>query len=80
MTDGKITRNALVRIIRDGIVAFPIKEGAVGKLGPLKRFKDDMKEVKNGFECGLTIDNFNDFQVGDTIEAFEINEVKQKLK
>ena len=80
MTDGKITRNALVRIIRDGIVAFPIKEGAVGKLGSLKRFKDDMKEVKNGFECGLTIDNFNDFQVGDTIEAYEIIEVKQKLK
>ena len=80
VTDGKITRNALVRIIRDGIVAFPIKEGAVGKLGSLKRFKDDMKEVKNGFECGLTIDNFNDFQVGDTIEAYEIIEVKQKLK
>ncbi len=80
VTDGKITRNALIRIIRDGIVAFPIKEGAVGRLGSLKRFKDDMKEVKNGFECGLTIDNFNDFQVGDTIEAYEIIEVKQKLK
>ena len=80
VTDGKITRNALVRIIRDGIVAFPIKEGAVGRLSSLKRFKDDVKEVKNGFECGLTIDNFNDFKEGDTIEAYEIIEVKQKLK
>jgi translation initiation factor IF-2 len=77
--EGKITRNALIRVIRQGIVVFPVKEGATGQLGSLKRFKDDMKEVKFGFECGLTIDNFNDIQIGDILEAYEIIEVKQKM-
>jgi translation initiation factor IF-2 len=77
--EGKITRNALIRVIRQGIVVFPMKEGATGQLGSLKRFKDDMKEVKFGFECGLTIDNYNDIQIGDILEAYEIIEVKQKM-
>jgi translation initiation factor IF-2 len=77
--EGKIMRNSLIRVIRQGIVVFPMKEGATGQLGSLKRFKDDMKEVKFGFECGLTIDNFNDIQIGDVLEAYEIIEVKQKM-
>ena len=64
VTDGKVTRNAGVRVIRDGVV---IHEG---KLISLKRFKDDAKEVSNGFECGMQIENFDDIQVGDTIEAY----------
>jgi translation initiation factor IF-2 len=78
--EGKIERKNHIRIIRDGIVIFPVKEGQKGALGSLKRFKDDAKEVKFGFECGLTIDNYNDMEVGDFIEAYEIIEVKQKLE
>jgi translation initiation factor IF-2 len=71
--DGKINRNSRVRIIRDGIVIY------TGKLGSLKRFKDDVKEVKNGYECGLNIDNFNDIKIGDNIEAFHEVEVAKSL-
>ena len=71
--DGKILRNSKVRIIRDGIVIF------TGNLGSLKRFKDDVKEVKNGYECGLNIDKFNDIKVGDHIEAFQEVEVARQL-
>ncbi|MDO4695769.1 MAG: translation initiation factor IF-2 [Porphyromonas sp.] len=71
--DGKVSRTDKVRVIRDGIVIFS------GALGSLKRFKDDVKEVGNGFECGLNIDNFNDISVGDIIEAYEEFEVKKKL-
>lgn len=71
--DGKITRNNKVRIIRDGIVIY------TGDLGSLKRFKDDVKEVTKGYECGLNIDKFNDIKEGDQIEAFELVEVKQTL-
>jgi translation initiation factor IF-2 len=78
--EGKIERKNHIRIIRDGIVIFPVKEGQKGALGSLKRFKDDAKEVKFGFECGLTIDGYNDMEVGDFIEAYEIIEVKQKLE
>ncbi len=60
-------------------MVYPTKEGAHGKLASLKRFKDDVKEVKNGLECGLSIENFNDMKVGDTIEAYEIIEIKQTL-
>ena len=77
--EGKITRNANIRVVREGIVVFPVKEGAVGKIASLRRFKEDMKEVKAGFECGLNVENFNDIKVGDVIEAYEIVEVKQKL-
>ncbi len=71
--DGVITRNTRVRIIRDGIVIY------TGNLGSLKRFKDDVKEVKTNFECGLNIESFNDIKVGDIIEGFEEVEVSRKL-
>ena len=79
VTEGKITRNSLIRVIRGGIVVYPTKENAQGELGSLKRFKDSVSEVKSGFECGLTIKNFDAIQEGDVIEAYEIVEVKQKL-
>jgi len=63
--DGKITRNTDVRIIRDGVVIY------TGKLSSLKRFKDDVKEVATGYECGLSIENYNDIKVGDIVEGFE---------
>ena len=71
MQDGKVTRNAQIRVVRDGIV---IHEG---KIASLKRFKDDAKEVAAGYECGIGIENFNDIREGDTIEAFEMVEVKR---
>ncbi len=77
--EGTISRNSKIRIIRDGIVIFPVKEGATGEISSLKRFKDDVKDVKNGMECGITIKNYNDIKPGDMIEAYEIVEVKQKL-
>ncbi len=79
VTEGKISRNTKIRVVRDGIVVYPTKEGAEAELGSLKRFKDDVKEVKNGMECGLTVKNFNDLKVGDVIEGYEIVEIKQKL-
>ncbi len=78
--EGKITRNTLIRVIRDGIVVFPLKEGQQGELASLKRFKDDVKEVRNGMECGLNIKNFNDIKEGDVIEGYEIIEIKQKMQ
>jgi translation initiation factor IF-2 len=77
--EGKIFRNSKVRVIRDGIVEFPRGEGAAAELGSLKRFKDDVKEVNNNMECGLTIKNYNDLKAGDIVEAFEIEEVKRTL-
>ncbi|HPR58631.1 MAG TPA: translation initiation factor IF-2, partial [Bacteroidales bacterium] len=71
--DGTITRNTKVRLIRDGIVIY------TGKLSSLKRFKDDVKEVQNGYECGISIENFNDIKVGDIIESFEEVKVSRKL-
>jgi len=71
--DGKILRNTKVRIIRDGIVAYS------GLLASLKRFKDDVKEVSAGYECGLNIENFNDIKVGDIIEGYDVIETKRKL-
>lgn len=73
VTDGKIIRNSKVRIIRDGIVVY------TGDLGSLKRFKEDVKEVTRGYECGLNLANYNDIHEGDIIEAFEQKEVKRKL-
>jgi len=78
--DGVIKRNAFIRVVRNGIVVFPNKPDVKGELSSLKRFKDDVKEVKNGFECGLTIKGFNDIRVGDIIEAYEIIEIKQTMK
>lgn len=74
VTDGKILRSSNVRIIRDGVVVY------TGLLGSLKRFKDDVKEVAKGFECGLNIEKFNDLKVGDVVEAYEEVEVKQTLE
>jgi len=70
VTDGFVKRDALVRILRDGIVVYE------GKLQSLKRFKDDAKEVKQGYECGIQIEKFNDIKVGDLIEASQVQEVK----
>ena len=69
VTSGKITRNSSVRLIRDGIVIYD------GKLASLRRFKDDVKEVKNGYDFGLTIENYNDEKIGDVIEAYEMVEI-----
>ena len=71
--EGKISRNNKIRLIRDGIVIYD------GELGSLKRFKDDVKEVKNGYECGLNIEKYNDIKVGDVIEAYEEKEVARTL-
>ncbi|MBX2979704.1 MAG: translation initiation factor IF-2 [Flavobacteriales bacterium] len=71
--DGKIERKNKVRLIRDGIVVY------TGDLDALKRFKDEVKEVTHGYECGLSIKNFNDIKVGDNVEAFEMTEVKRTL-
>ena len=68
---GKVSRNAQVRVVRGGIVLH------TGKIGSLKRFKDDVKEVLTGYECGIGIENFNDIQVDDVIEAFEMEEIKR---
>jgi translation initiation factor IF-2 len=77
--DGKISKNTNIRLVRDGIVVFPTREGANGEISSLKRFKDDVKEVKAGMECGITIKNFNDLKVGDIIEGYEIIETKKTL-
>lgn len=71
--DGKITRNSKIRIIRDGVVIY------TGELASLKRFKDDVKEVAKGYECGLNIQNFNNIEVGDIVEAYEQVEKVRKL-
>jgi len=71
--DGKFTRQTKVRVIRDGIVVY------TGELASLKRFKEDVKEVSKGYECGLNIQNFNDIKTGDIIEGYEVVEVKAKL-
>ncbi|MBO8449135.1 MAG: translation initiation factor IF-2, partial [Bacteroidetes bacterium] len=71
--EGKLTRNAKVRVIRDGIVVY------TGELGSLKRFKDDVKEVSAGMDCGLNISGYNDIKVGDMVEAYNIVEIKRTL-
>ncbi|WP_129714306.1 translation initiation factor IF-2 [Pedobacter sp. SYP-B3415] len=71
--DGKITRNSKIRIVRDGVVVY------TGELASLKRYKDDVKEVAQGYECGLNIQNFNNIEVGDIVEAYEQVEVKRRL-
>lgn len=78
--DGKFARDTHVRVIRDGIVVYPTREGITGEIGSLKRFKDDVKEVRSGLECGIIIKNFNDLKVGDVIEGYTIIEIKQVLK
>lgn len=72
VTEGKVQRNADVRLVRDGIV---IHEG---KISSLKRFKDDVKEVNQGYECGIGLENYNDIKIGDEIEAFKMEEIERK--
>ncbi|KAB1069686.1 translation initiation factor IF-2 [Tamlana haliotis] len=74
VTNGKILRNAGIRLIRDGVVVY------TGELASLKRFKDDVREVSKGYDCGMQVKNYNDIQEGDVIEAFHEVEVKKKLK
>ena len=71
--EGKLQRTSKVRVIRDGIVVY------TGELGSLKRFKDDVKEVLSGMDCGLNIQGYNDIKVGDVVEAYTIEEIKRKL-
>ena len=73
VVDGKIARNNLLRLVREGRVVYE------GKVSSLKRFKDDVKEVQSGYECGIGIENFNDIKVGDVIEAFDTKEVARSL-
>ena len=73
VTNGNIIRKNKIRLIRNGIVIF------TGKIKQLKRFKEDANEVKSGYECGISIEDFNDIKVGDIIESFEIQEIKRKL-
>ncbi len=74
VSEGKIRRSDRIRLIRDGIVIYE------GNLSSLRRFKDDVREVTSGYECGMSIENYNDIKVGDQIEAFEIVETKRKLE
>ncbi|ARI77467.1 translation initiation factor IF-2 [Halobacillus mangrovi] len=71
VTEGRVTRNSGIRVIRDGVVIYE------GEIDVLKRFKDDVKEVQQGYECGITIKNFNDIKIGDIIEPFEMQEVER---
>jgi translation initiation factor IF-2 len=73
VVEGKIERDAGVRVVRDGIVVYE------GKLESLKRFKDDVREVLQGYECGLALERFNEIQEGDVIEAFNIETIKRQL-
>ena len=74
VTSGKILRNSGIRLIREGVVVF------TGELDSLKRFKDDVKEVAKGYDCGIQIKNYNDIKEGDIIEGFQEVAVKKKLK
>ena len=74
VTSGKIYRNSNIRLIREGVVIY------TGVLASLKRFKDDVKEVSKGYDCGMQVKNYNDIKEGDVIEAFQEVEVKKKLK
>jgi translation initiation factor IF-2 len=73
VVEGLVRRGAKVRLLRDNVVIHD------GELDSLKRFKDDVREVKQGFECGLSLKNYNDVQVGDQIEVFEVTEVARTL-
>ena len=73
VTDGKVSRGNRVRLLRDGVLIYE------GKLSSLKRFKDDVREVQTGFECGIGIENFNDIKVADTLEFYDLEEIKQQL-
>jgi translation initiation factor IF-2 len=74
VTDGKVTRKAMLRLVRDSVVIY------TGKVGSLRRFKDDVSEVSQGYECGLSIEGYGDVRQGDVIEAFEIETVAPTLE
>jgi len=78
VTQGTIERSAKVRLIREGVVIYPPPDRAAG-LESLKRFKDDVREVREGFECGIKIAGYDDVKVGDVIEAYRVEEVKRTL-
>ncbi len=73
VVSGKVVRGAQVRLVRDNVVVWE------GKMSSLKRFKDDVKEVATGYECGIGLENYNDIKVGDIIEVYEIEEIKTTL-
>jgi translation initiation factor IF-2 len=73
ITSGAIPRNASVRLVRDGVVVYE------GRIGSLRRFKDDVSEVREGFECGIGLENFQDVKEGDVIEAFEVEEIARQI-
>ena len=73
MLSGTIVRGARARVVRDGVIAYD------GRIGSLRRFKDDVREVAEGFECGIGIENFNDVKEGDVIEAYEVSEIQRSL-
>ena len=73
VTDGKVVRDGEVRLVRDGTVAW------TGKIGSLRRFKDDVSEVENGQECGIVLEGFADIKVGDILEVFKTKQVEQTL-
>jgi len=73
VTEGKLARTNKIRLIRDSVVIFD------GSMSSLKRFKDDVREVATGYECGIGINNYNDLKVGDVIESYEVTETKRKL-
>jgi translation initiation factor IF-2 len=72
--DGKISRNAQCRLLRDNVVVH------TGRIGSLRRFKDDVREVQTGYECGIGLERFNDIKVGDVIECFKMEEIKRTLE
>jgi translation initiation factor IF-2 len=74
VTDGKIERGKLTRLLRDGIVIYD------GKNESLRRFKDDVKEVSSGYECGIGLENYNDIKVGDTIESYYLEEIRPEME
>lgn len=74
VTDGKIERGQRARVVRDGVVSYD------GKISSLRRFKDDAKEVQTGYECGIGVENYHDFKIGDTIECYYLEEIKPKLE
>jgi translation initiation factor IF-2 len=73
VTEGKIERNRRVRVLRDGVVQYE------GKVGSLRRFKEDVKEVASGYECGVGVENFNDIKVSDVLECYYLEEIRPEL-
>lgn len=73
VTHGTITRGAMARLVRDGVIVY------TGRVGSLRRFKDDVREVAEGFECGIGLENYQDIHEGDVIEAYEVREVARTL-